>query len=128
MKQLALVLSVVVATIGAIGVMSPEALLGVARYFETPAGLYVAAGLRIVLGIALFVAAPTSRMPGAIRVVGSFVFVAGIVTPFFGTDRLRAVIDWWFSQGGLVVRTAPAFALAFGGFLIWALLPKSNAA
>jgi hypothetical protein len=128
MKQLALVLSAFVAIIGAIGVIHPEALLGVARYFETPAGLYVAAGLRIVLGISLLIAASGSRTPGVVRVLGAIVFVAGLVTPFFGPERVRAIVDWWSLQGRLVMRAGPGFALALGSFLIWALLPKSRAA
>jgi hypothetical protein len=128
MKQLALVLSICVVIIGAIGVIRPEVLLGVARYFETRSGLYAAACLRIVLGIALLIAASGSRAPSAIRVVGAVVLVAGLVTPFFGPERVRAIVDWWSSRGPLVTRAGPGFALALGCFLIWALLPKSRAA
>ena len=124
MKQLAFVLSAFVAIIGAIGLIRPEALVGIARHFETPAGLYAAAGLRILLGIALLLAAPTSRAPGVIRVVGAVVLVAGFVTPFFGPERARAIVEWLSSQGSFVMRAWAGFALALGCFLVWALLPK----
>src|SRR5262245_41142720 len=104
MKQLALILSTFVAVVGAIGVIRPEALLGFARYFETPIGLYAAAGIRIVLGLALLVAAPRSRTPVVIRVLGAFVLVAGLLTSFAGPERVRAVVDWWSSRGGFVMR------------------------
>jgi len=127
-RQLALVLSAFVAVIGAIGFILPEALIGVARHFETPAGLCAAAGLRILVGIALLLSAGTSRAPGVIRVLGAVVLVAGLVTPFFGPERARAIIDWWSSQGGFVIRAWAGFALALGCFLVWALLPKSRLA
>ena len=128
MRQLALVLSAFVAIIGAIGVIRPEALLGIARYFETPGGLYVAAGLRIVLGIALLISASGSRAPDLVRLLGAAVLVAGLVTPFFGPERVRAIVDWWSSQGRFVMRAGPGFALALGSFLLWALLPNARAA
>ena len=43
-------------------------LIGVIRVlFETPTGLYAAAVIRLVFGVALFFAAPTSRAPRALR-------------------------------------------------------------
>lgn len=128
MKPIALILSACVAIVGAIGLIRPEALIGIARHFQTPAGLYAAAGLRILLGIALLLAAPTSRAPGVIRVLGAFVLVAGFVTPFVGAERARAIVDWWSEQGGFVMRAWAGFALAIGCFLLWALLPKSSVA
>ena len=128
MKQLALVLSAFVVIIGAIGFIRPEAIIGIARHFETPAGLYFAAGLRILLGIALLLAAPTSRAPGVIRVLGVVVLVAGVVTPFFGPERAHAIVEWVVSQGSVVIRAWAGFALALGCFLVWALLPKSSVA
>jgi uncharacterized membrane protein len=128
MKQLALVLSLFVVILGAIGIIRPEALLGVARHFQTPAGLYAAAALRIILGVALLFAASTSRAPGVIRVLGILVLVAGLITPFVGTERVRAIVDWWSSQGPLIMRAWAGFALAFGSFLVWALFRKSSAA
>lgn len=124
MKRLALVLSLFVAIIGAIGVFRPEALVGVGL---TPGGLYVAA-VRIILGIALILGAASSRAPRVIRILGTLILVAGLATPFVGPERARRVVDWWSSQGLLVMRAWAGFALAFGSFLVWALVPKSSAA
>jgi hypothetical protein len=126
MKQLALALSAFVAIIGALGFIRPEALIGIARHFETPAGLYAAAGIRILLGITLLLAAPTSRAPAVIRILGAVALLAGFVTPFFGPERARAIVDWLSSQGPFVMRAWAAFALALGCFLVWAFLPKSG--
>ena len=126
MKQIALVLSLFLVILGAIGIIRPEAFLGVAR-FQTPAGFSVVAAVRIVLGVALLFAASTSRVPGVIRVLGTLLLVTGLITPFIGPpERIRAIVNWGSSQGPLIVRAWAGFALAFGSFLVWALIPNSR--
>jgi hypothetical protein len=123
MRWVAAILSLLVVALGAIGLVSPAALLGVAGSFVSPSGLRVAAALRIVLGGTLFLAAPTSRVPRVLRVLGVLILVAGLITPFIGPERARAALDAWTAGGLGVVRAGAAFALAFGAFLVWALLP-----
>src|SRR2546425_7940949 len=50
--------------------MAPGRLLAIARSFDTPLGLYATATLRLVLGAALFLVAPTSRASAVLRVLG----------------------------------------------------------
>src|SRR5262245_25885803 len=77
----AFTLSLVVAALGSLGVVAPGSLGAVAATLLTLTGLYVAAALRIVLGAALFVAAPASRFPRTLRVIGILIVVAGLATP-----------------------------------------------
>ena len=49
--------------VGVLGFVAPERTKPLARTFVNRAGLYVGAGLRLLLGFALLVAAPTSRWP-----------------------------------------------------------------
>ena len=128
MRWLAMALSALVAAMGSIGLLSPAALLGIGRLFGTPSGLYAAAALRIVFGAALFLAAPASRLPPVVRAIGILIFVAGLVTPVLGLERLRAVLDWASAQDSIFLRAWAGFALAFGGFLTWALRPRSISA
>lgn len=58
---------VVIALAGAVGIVMPMVLLAISPPFLTPAGLYAAAALRLVLGTALCVSVPTSRAPKMIR-------------------------------------------------------------
>lgn len=93
MALVALVLSLFVATVGALGVASPKKLLGLVRRFQSPAGLYSAAVFRVLLGTALFFTAAASRAPGTVRVAGAIIFVSGLVTPFFGVERFTKILD-----------------------------------
>lgn len=101
-----------VAVVSAVGLVVPAALLAIARPFLSPAGLYAAAGLRPALGTALFVTAPTSRAPQALRIVGVVIFVAGLVTPLLGVERARAIVEWWAAQGSPLMRVWAVVALA----------------
>jgi hypothetical protein len=119
----ALVISLFIAALGALGVASPARLLSVVRSFQTPAGLYLAAVLRVVLGMALFLAAPVSRAPELIRVLGAVVFVAGLITPLFGLKRFRRLLDWWSARGSAFIRAWATVTLAVGLLLAYAVVP-----
>ena len=123
MTLVALVLSLFVAALGALGVVSPTRLVSLLRYFQTPAGLYLAAALRVVLGVALFFSAPTSRAPELMRILGVVIIVVGLITPLFGLARFRRLIDWWLARGPAFLRVWAAFALGFGLLLAYALVP-----
>ncbi|HYE34030.1 hypothetical protein [Methylocaldum sp.] len=123
MTAVALILSLMVAGLGALGVVSPQRLLDLVRRFETPAGLYIAAAFRLILGLALLLAASDSRAPNVVRILGIVIFVTGLVTPLIGIERFQRLIEWWSGQGLGFMRTWAGLTLAFGMFLAYAMLP-----
>jgi hypothetical protein len=125
MALVALTFGVAMVVLGAVGIVAPVALLGVSRPFLTPAGLYAAAGLRLVLGTVLFLAAPTSRAPKPLRILGVVVIVAGVLTPLLGVDRARAIVDWWAAQGTGLMRVWAVVAASLGVFLVYATAPHA---
>jgi hypothetical protein len=122
MTAIALVFSLLVAALGALGLVSPSRLLSVDRYFQTPGGLYFAAAVRLVMGAAFFFAAPDSSAPKVLRILGAVVIVAGVITLFFGLERFRGLIDWWLAHRSAFVRPFAAFALVLGILLTYALV------
>ncbi len=123
MTLVALIICLLLSALGALGVASPSRLLGVVRNFQTPMGLYFAAALRVVLGVALFFAASASRAPDLIRILGVVIIVMGVVTPFFGLERFRRLLDWWSARGSAFIRAWAVLALAFGLSLAYAIVP-----
>jgi hypothetical protein len=91
--------------------------------FQTPTGLFLAAVLRVVLGVALFFSAPGSRAPGLISVVGIVIIVLGIATPFFGVERFRRLLDRWSARGPSFIRGWGLLAMALGLSLMYAIFP-----
>jgi hypothetical protein len=125
MAIVALVLSLFVAALGALGIVLPMRLLSIIRQFQRPAGLYAVAILRVVLGVALLLAAPSSRLPQVVRILGIIIFVSGLITPLFGLERFRRLLNWWSARGPAFMRVWAGFALAFGLLLAYAVDPIS---
>ena len=121
MTFVALILSLAVAGLGAVGVASPSHLLAIVRRFQTPAGLYVAMAIRLVLGLALFLAAPASRAPDLLRILGIVIMVAGFITPLLGLERFRRLLDSWVTRGSGFIRSWAACAMAAGLLLAYAV-------
>jgi hypothetical protein len=123
MTYLAVVLCLFVAGMGALGVLAPARLMSLLRRYETPAGIRIAAAIRIVLGATLFVVAPVSRLPEFIRIFGIVAVAAGVLTPLVGLPRIHKLVEWWAARPPGVFRLWAACALALGLFLTWAVLP-----
>ena len=125
MKHFTMAIGLAFAAIGLIGVAAPSLVLEFGQSLLTPTALYVVAALRICVGIVLVRVAPASRHPKILRVVGILIIIAGVLTPFFGVDRSRAVFDWLSSQRPLLVRLGAGVAAAFGLFIVCAVtLPR----
>ena len=123
MSTVALGLSILLAALGTLGLVSPQRLADLARRFLTPGGLYLAAVIRILFGVVLVFAAPTSRAPEFVRVIGIISIVAGAMTPLLRADQHRKILDWWTARGSGFMRIWSAVGLVLGLVLAYAFIP-----
>ena len=123
MATVALALSILVVALGTLGVVSPQRLADLARRLLNPGGLVLAAVIRILFGVVLVFAAPTSRAPEFVRVIGIMSLVAGGMTPLLRVDQHRKVLDWWTARGSGFMRIWSAIALVIGFVLAYAFIP-----
>ena len=119
MRLLGLVIGALVIIGSAISFAVPDLRLSLERSVTTPAGFYAIAALRIGIGLVFVLAAPASRAPRTVRVLGLIVIIAGVTTPWFGVARARAVLDWFASAGPLLMRLDAGVGMAMGGFLVY---------
>ena len=124
MSFVAFTLALAIAALGAVGVVAPGALLALVAQMQSPAGLWLAAVLRIVLGAALYLAAPRSRAPTIFRVLGVVTVLAGVALPLLGVARFAALLGWWIAQGASVTRAWAAVAVAFGLLVAYGVIPR----
>ena len=123
MRLLGLLVAFFVALIGLIGVVVPDRLVTIGPYLVTPVGIYVAATLRIGIGLVLARVAPVSRAPRTLRIFGVIAVIAGVVTLFLGTERAQAILEWWSAQGPGFIRLWAGLPLVLGGFIAYAVVP-----
>ncbi len=129
MRLFGLVIGALVITGSAISLAALDLRLSLERSVITPAGLYAIAALRIVIGLVFVFAAPASQAPRTLRVLGLIVIVAGVMTPWFGVARARAVLNWLASAGPLLMRLDAVVGMAIGGFLVYVFrMPTRRAA
>ena len=121
MRIAALLLALFTIVVSTVGIVSPDSVTTVRRlYFATSVGLYAASAVRVAMGLVLILAAPASRAPKTLRVLGAVMCMQALAAALLGPDRARAVLEWETMQGTLL-RVGAAVALATGGFVAFAV-------
>ena len=128
MALVALFIGLFIAGLGMLGIVAPEAFLRSVAFFQVPPAIYLAAVNRTLIGIVLVRAAPASRAPKVLRVLGFVIAIGGLLTPFIGIWVGNAIIDWWSAWGTAMVRVWGGAGAAFGAFIIYAVAPRRRAA
>ena len=123
MTAISLAFGVLIVALGVFGLVSPSKLLRLEEYSRKLPVRYIASAIRLLMGAALFLAAPASRATGVLRTLGIFIFVTGVITLFFDSERFRKLVDWWSAHGPALARVWAALALVLGIFLVYALIP-----
>ncbi len=124
--ELSGLLGVFIVLMGAWGVLAPARITDFVNRFGSPSGMWIAALIRLVLGLALWFAAPHSRAPIVLQALGVVAIVAAVAIPFMGAERFRALVDWWGKLSTGAQRLWSLVAVGFGALILWALLPVAS--
>lgn len=102
------------------GIFAPQRLVQmVSVVMAKDWGIHAAVAVRLLLGLALIIAAPVSRFPLIFQILGWIAIVAAVVLALMGRDRLRKFVSWFERISPLLTRVWLVFGFAFGGFLIY---------
>jgi len=126
MKALALPVGIVALLAGILGVAWPLEFIRFGYRINTSLGLCAIGVLRIVLGLILFLAAPGSRTPTTMRLLGGFLIVDGLVAPFIGIKHAKDILDWWIEKGASVIRLPFCLDILIGVFVICGFAGKER--
>lgn len=121
MTQAALVIGLAIGLQGVLGLAMPDAFFRVVQAFQAPPMIYLAAAIRVAVGVVLFGAAPSSRIPFALRCLGAAIVIGGLLTPVFGVQFAEVILGWWAQGGSPVVRAWAMASLAIGAFVTYAV-------
>ena len=120
---LALLVGVLLIIQGLVGLVAPDAFVGVVRVFQAPPVIYVAAALRLAIGVVLVCAASGSRIPTFLRVFGFIIAIGGLLTPFVGAQFAHVILALWSARGVGLVRLFAIVSLALGVVTTYAASP-----
>jgi hypothetical protein len=123
MRLTAILIGLLFVGVGAVGLAVPSVWYETARVAQTMPWLYLAAAVRLVIGTALYWAAPVSRVPIGISVLAAVIFTSGLLTPLAGSGAAQMILDWWKTVGSVVVRAFASLSLLIGAFVLYAFIP-----
>ena len=84
----------VLGILGIAAAVAPDFVVESSRRMVSPTGIYVAAALRMGIGVSLLLLAQDSQAPKVLRLMGLAVLAVGIVLPFLGVDSAAARVEW----------------------------------
>ena len=115
-------ISLFAAGMGLFGLISPSGLAAFVTRWRSIPGLWTAAIVRLMFGIALWLVAPSSRTPLVLQVLGIVSVAAAVALPLMGFSRYASLLSWW-SRGSLAfVRTWCGVAAGAGIFIVWSAI------
>lgn len=118
---LALAVALFVFVMGAWGVFAPGSIFAFISGWSSKTGFWLAVLLRLSFGLALWFAAPDTRLPMLLRGLGALAIVMAAALPVIGYSRFQRVIEWWTSHSPFVMRLWSLVAVAIGGVVLWSL-------
>lgn len=118
---LALAVALFVFVMGAWGVFAPGSIFKFISGWSSKNGFWLAVLLRLAFGLALWLAAPDTRLPEILRALGAIGILSAAALPLVGYARFERVIAWWTKRPPFAMRLWSLLAVAIGAVVLWSL-------
>ena len=120
-RLLATILGCLMMLLGLAAVLVPDRVLPFARFTTTANGVYVAAAIRLAIGLILLMAAAGSRFPIVLRVLGGFAVLGGIATLVIGVAGAQRLAEQMLPYATKAIRGIGTFLMVLGAFVVYAV-------
>jgi hypothetical protein len=127
-SSLAMVIGFLIAAVGLVGLISPDIYVRLGWFWAEMPGIYIIAVIQLVTGLVLVRAAPSSRSPVGLGVLGAFALAEAVLMPLLGHGRTRAIAEWWGSQTYGSLRLWALLELVIGALVVLAVAPRRRRA
>ena len=105
------------------GIITPRHMIDtIIRFWNKPSGLWLAIGIRVVMGVLFILAAPQTRFPDFFVIFGYLLLIAAAIIPLVGKERLTRVIMWFTNIPMGAVRAWLLMGLAFAVFIVYGVM------
>jgi hypothetical protein len=119
-----LVFGILIGALGIWGMIDPRKMIGLVKGVSGQAtGIIVAIAGRIILGVALIVAAPVATFPRTFAILGWIALIAAVGLAAIGRKGMQAIVNRVSRLPDLALRIALVAALLFGGALVFGVWP-----
>jgi len=119
-----LVFGILIGALGVWGIIDPRKLIGLVKGVSGQStGVIVAITVRVVLGVALIVAAPVSAFPRTFAILGWIALIAAVGLATIGRKGMQGIVDRVSRLPAIVLRLALVLAVLFGAGLIYGAWP-----
>ena len=117
------IFGLIIIALSAWGVIAPKTLVKkVLDLFDRPWGLFLAVGVRLVLGTLFVIAADETRFPTAFRFLGYLMLITAALIPLIGRQRISHLMGWFQAKPPAALRIWLIFGIAFGAFIVYAVV------
>lgn len=122
MNYVILVFASIMLIAGAIILVKPTIVFGLMSTYSKSLQLHVfAVVVRLFLGIVFVTSAQSSKFPLTLEVIGWLFITAGIMLSVIGRNNFKKLVGWGLTLLPKYGRASGAFAILFGGFLVYAI-------
>lgn len=86
--------------------------------------VYVAAGVKIILGVVFLIVATQCKLPKVIIAVGILMAGGSILFCLLPFAKIQRFMNWWIARPVWVYRLWAMLAVLFGGLIMYTGIPK----
>ena len=113
-------LGILITAAGVLIAGAPKHLIGWISSLDPGIRFWAAIFVRVAIGVAFLLAAPSCRLPVVVQVVGILSLIAAVAILLIGRRGLDSLLAWWLGRSQSFLRTWSIVAIGFGALLIYA--------
>jgi len=106
--------------LGLLAFVNPDLFKAMISYFREEKKIYIAVGLKILIGLIFVLGASSCRLEGVIRIFGLFPLVGSLIGLWLGFQKIQALCDWWLDRPTKMIYVWACVAIGLGILLLYA--------
>jgi hypothetical protein len=126
-SYLAMLIGLAIAAVGLVGLVSPPTFARLGGLLAESPAIYVVIIVQLVVALVLLTAAPASRSPVGLGIVGALALAEAVLLPLLGPGRARGIAEWWEAQSHANLRFWALIELSLGVAVALMASPRRRA-